>query len=284
MGCQQSLQTIIDDFQGNEAASTTNPMKQQQDVLPDRKARRTQVTQLLEKYQETEKFLDREALGSFLDIQKRRLVNEIIRCHAGPNGEGFVLVLDKLSTFLLSTQLSMNEIMYPRESVCLVENINRKRQPNPFMEAVYFIQPTAESIKAMVADFAPDKGTAQYGGVHIVMTGKCPKEGIELIRSTKRLVQHMITFREVPLDVFPTEPHLINFGLPKTLNQLFGHGLQMESAGVLAEYHLIAARMVSVCSTLHEVPHVRVNHNNARSILFYNVFAEKMQDLYQHIQ
>ena len=282
MGCNQSIQTFISEIQGDEeevtSSTNANPMKSRHDYVPDRGKRRSQVTANLKKYQDNEQSLSREHLGSFLDIQKRRLINEVIRAHAGPNGEGFILVLDKLSTFLVSTQLSMNEIMYPKESVCLIENIMKRRQPSPSMEAVYFTQPTADSIKKIVADFKSETGPAQYGGVHIVLTGKCPQEGIELIKSTKRLVKHLVTFREIQIDVFPTEPHLINFGLPDTMNQLFGHGLQLESDVVSKQYHLIASRLVSVCSSLHELPHVRVNARNKRSINFYAIFAKKMEE------
>ena len=275
------MQTFVDDFttdNADDAPRSTNPMRSTHDVLPNRTQRRSQVAQFLKTYQEKEQAMDRSALGSFLDIQKRRLVNEIVRAHAGPNGEPFVLVLDKMSTFLISTQLSMKELMYPTESVCLVENVMKKRQPNPCMEAVYFIQPSAASIKAMVQDFASNTGKAQYGGIHIILTGKCPPNGIALIKSTKRLVQHMITFREIAVDVFPTEPYLINFGLPNTLNQLFGHGKKKEQQSVTREYQLIAERMVSVCSTLHEIPHIRVNSTNARSIYFYSIFADKLKE------
>jgi len=283
MGCQQSLITMFDD--DDETTENENPLGPsgpQQDFIPNRATRRQEVNAYLTKFREEEKAMSRKELGTFRDIQKRRIVNEIIRAHAGTNGEAFVLVLDKLSTFLLSTQVSMNDIMYPKEAVCLVENVMKKRQPNPFMEAVYFIQPTASSIKAMVADFEKETGKAQYGGVHIVLAGKCPEAGMQLIKETPRLVRHMITFAELNIDVFPTESHLINFGLPQAINQLFGHGKEDPSnETTMKQYMLIAERMVSVCSSLHELPHVRIRTNNSRSNLFYNCFSDKMQKFIQ---
>ena len=137
MGCQQSLITMFDD--DDETTENENPLGPsgpQQDFIPNRATRRQEVNAYLTKFREEEKAMSRKELGTFRDIQKRRIVNEIIRAHAGTNGEAFVLVLDKLSTFLLSTQVSMNDIMYPKEAVCLVENVMKKRQPNPFMEAL----------------------------------------------------------------------------------------------------------------------------------------------------
>ena len=281
MGCQQSLAEVTayfdEDDSDTKIINPTGPQKP--DHIPNRAVRRKEINTYLSKYRDEEKALTRNKLGNFRDIQKRRILEEIIRAHAGSNGEPYVLVLDKLTTFLLSTQFSMNDIMYPKEPICLVENVSKKRQPNPYMEAVYLLQPTAYSIKAMVADFTKETGTAQYGGIHIILTGKCPQAGIDLIKNTKRLVQHMITFTELNIDVFPTESNVINFGLPNSMNVLFGHGNEdpNKNQNVLEQYNLIADRMVSVCSTLNELPYVRIRSNNNRSKLFYDCFSNKMQ-------
>ena len=281
----QSAESNDDNNSVNNPMDSSSSTSSANDFIPDRAARRKQVNDYLTKYEEEEKLKNRSELGSFKQIQKRRLLNEIIRAHQGPNGEPYALVLDQLSTFLLSTQLSMNDIMYPKESVVLVENITKKRQPNPFMEAVYLLQPSKESIDALVADFASETGIAQYSGIHIILTGKCPKEGIAMIKATSRLVRHMITFRELAIDVFPIESHLINFGLPSSLNQMFGHGHSDPTKhDVSAHYQLIADRVVSVCSTLHEIPYVRIANHNKRSNVFYECFTEKMKEFSRNNQ
>jgi syntaxin-binding protein 1 len=53
-----------------------------------------------------------------------------------------VLIMDKLTVKIMSYACKMADIT--QEGVSLVEDIFRRRQPLPSMDAIYFIQPTKE--------------------------------------------------------------------------------------------------------------------------------------------
>lgn len=89
------------------------------------------------------------------------LIKRVTRC----NVESWkVLVMDESSTKIISSALTMYDIMEHR--VTLVEQLLKKRQPFPEMDVIYFIAPTTESVKEVSKDF-PLGGKAKYGSVHL---------------------------------------------------------------------------------------------------------------------
>jgi hypothetical protein len=277
MGCRHSLTLTTED---SDAVTTPNPSHRgtEPDYVPARKPTRAHIAALREGFADTEKAMDRAELGSLKTIQRRRLLNEIVHAYTGPNGEGFALVLDRLGTYLISTQLNMGDIMFPTAGVCLVENLFKKRQPNPYMSAVYFVQPTANNFRAIIRDFQ-EKGPAMYAGVHILLTSTVPPAGLELLKSAPRLRRHLLSVNELHCELFPMEDCLCSFGVPESLNLTFGEGIASDrnKSRVQADhYELVASRLLGACISLHEVPHVRIASGNARCRRIYDVFAQKL--------
>ena len=75
-----------------------------------------------------------------------------------------VLVLDDEATRVISSVLTMYDIM--EERVTLVEQLNKNRQPFREMEVIYLVSPTLESAVKISQDFTSE-AKAKYGGVHI---------------------------------------------------------------------------------------------------------------------
>ena len=71
------------------------------------------------------------------------------------------------STRVISTVLTMYDIM--EERVTLVESLEKKRQPFPEMDVIYFVAPSTEAVSKLAEDF---KGQATYGNVHIFFLSK----------------------------------------------------------------------------------------------------------------
>ena len=67
------------------------------------------------------------------------------------NDKWKILVLDRLSTRILSSCCKMTDIM--QERITLIEDLTKKRQPITNMEAIYFITPTEHSIARLLDDF-----------------------------------------------------------------------------------------------------------------------------------
>ena len=268
-----SVPTLSED---GDDSSGTSPGRRLS-VLPDKVTRRSQISAAVKKFMDSERGMPRQSLGGFRDVQKRRILNEVINVFQNPSGEPFVLILDPLGAAVLSTQLSMSDIMFPEGPVALLENLQKKRPPMRNMEAVYFIAPDKDSLVRLINDFEDEKRGASYKGAHLVFTSILPEAGVEMIRRSPRLLRHMITFREVQADIFPLESHVVNFGLVGSLQRLYGHGrMNPLNDSSSALYEDIASRLVSVCVTLNEAPMIRYATGNTRSKLICEAFAGRM--------
>ncbi|KAL2929701.1 SNARE-interacting protein KEULE, partial [Bienertia sinuspersici] len=79
-----------------------------------------------------------------LDGRRRRL------CAAA-----IVLIMDKFTVKVMSNACKMADIT--NAGVSLVEDIYKKRQPLPTMDAIYFIQPSKENVVMLMSDMAGKK-------------------------------------------------------------------------------------------------------------------------------
>jgi syntaxin-binding protein 1 len=74
-----------------------------------------------------------------------------------------VLVMDDTATRVISSALTMYDIMERR--VTLVERLSMNRQPFPDMDVIYVCVPTMEAVRKISSDFEAKK--SRYGHVHM---------------------------------------------------------------------------------------------------------------------
>ena len=322
MGCKMVLPDIVDDKLSQlpgMADTKGGPIKRVPIdlVVANPALRRKNVQDNLAKFHQSEKVLKREELGRFKDIQKRRILAEVINVFTNPTGEPFVLILDDLGKDLLSSQLDMSEIMYPEGPVCMVEKLGVVRQPLPDMEAVYFCEPTAKSLTSIIGDFAQkdhngkpraDWGPGdplfvegqvgarspdtQYKGVHLLFAGGM--NNIGRITRCAELRRHLITCSVTRVSIFPLESQFINFSQLAqvqdkkgvhdypNLNKMYGRGKESwwEEKETVNFFDDIADKLLGVCVSLHENPYVRmmVDEKNVKmSSHIVKKFIEKMK-------
>lgn len=96
----------------------------------------------------------------------------------------------------------MNYYELYRQKVYQVEDLAKKRKRYPMTDVIYFIEPSLDSINALLADFpAQDKfDYDQYGQVHIVFTSTCPDSELEKIAQNVKLAQKVMSFVEANID------------------------------------------------------------------------------------
>lgn len=80
----------------------------------------------------------------FRQICRDRLLHEMLRSGSTGNSKSSwkVLIMDKVTVKVMSNSCKMADIT--QEGVSLVEDMYRRRQPLPTMDAIYFIQPSLE--------------------------------------------------------------------------------------------------------------------------------------------
>ena len=86
-------------------------------------------------------------------------------------------------------------------------------------DAIYFVEPTRESIDRIIEDFpAVDQfDYDQYGQVHLVFTKTCPDSLVEELAMNEKLSQKMMTFTEANVDfqVYMDNVFLLNISAKK---------------------------------------------------------------------
>jgi len=174
------------------------------------------------------------------------------------NDKWKVLVLDRLSTRILSACCKMTDIM--QERITLIEDLTKKRQPITNMEAIYFITPSEDSIARVLSDFA-DPARPQYKGVHLYFTDSLPDMLFNDIKG-HRITKYIKTFTEVNIAFLPYESQVYLLDAAKTFRDIY----QESSQNRQDRLERYADQLATLCSILGEYPSIRPENESQNAI------------------
>ncbi|CAM9154148.1 unnamed protein product [Ascophyllum nodosum] len=223
----------------------------------------------------------RQVPGSGLEKSLREtvrqvLLSDVVRMDGGGNGVGAggsgggdawrVMVLDSRATRVISSVVGMYDIM--EGHVTVVEDLHKIRQPFPEMEGVYVVAPTAKSIEAIKRDFK-SPSEALYSKVHLFFLRGLTRELVNSIKQCPTLISRVKTFKarlsssiEINMDYLVPEIQSYHFdmGSFSGKGEVDPETHYRELYGGVSERRVmdtIASRLVTLCATLGEFPHVR---------------------------
>nr|CAD1835546.1 unnamed protein product [Ananas comosus var. bracteatus] len=196
---------------------------------------------------------------TFRQISRERLLYEMLRSARGKDSKSTwkVLIMDKLTVKIMSYSCKMADIT--EEGVSLVEDLYKRRQPLPTMDAIYFIQPTKENVVLFLSDMSGR--SPLYKKAYVFFSSPVQRELVAQIkRDASVFTTHWCTDfyleRTMNLEYFAIDSQGFITDHERALEELFG-----ENAEGSHKYNeclnTMATRIATAFASLREFPYVR---------------------------
>ncbi|XP_076653488.1 syntaxin-binding protein Rop isoform X2 [Halictus rubicundus] len=201
----------------------------------------------------------------------QKIMNEIIKQKkAADSGTPWrILVVDQLAMRMVSACCKMHDIS--AQGITLVEDINKKREPLPTMEAIYLITPCNNSVQKLIEDFSIPTRTL-YKVAHIYFTEVCPEELFNEI--CKSLAAKKIkTLKEINIAFLPYESQVFSLDSRETFACFYNASFANLRT---ANMERIAEQIATLCATLGEYPSVRYRSDFDRNVELAHMVQQKL--------
>ena len=180
-----------------------------------------------------------------------------------------MLIVDDPAMKVISAAVGMYEIM--ERKVTIVESIDKKRAPFPDMAAIYLLEPRKKSVAKLIEDFSGDK--VLYGNaVFIYFLGRLSDSLLDQIKNCKPLLKRIKGLVEINVDFLAKEERAFTLDMKNAFT-----AFHVKKGSSLVETK-VADRLVTVCATLNEYPHIRYPESSKVGSKIAKLFHKKMDD------
>ncbi|CAL8101463.1 unnamed protein product [Orchesella dallaii] len=220
-------------------------------------------------------------MTSLKNVTKQLIINEVLRGSSSAtdnknsndlNQEWRVLILDKQATKVLTSCCNMQAVA--TEGISMVEDLYKKRQPFPNLEAVYILQPNSESMECLLQDLKLEQ--PMYKSFHIFFLEICPMDLFDTLCGVpqKRRIK---TLKEINFSFIPAESNVYLLDSESSM-KLYYNPQQNDEGNMLVELQKLAERLATVCATLGEFPSIRYRAGYPKNVVFAKALERKLQE------
>lgn len=163
-----------------------------------------------------------------------------------------VLVFDSKSEPVISSVLRVNDLL--RCGITVFKLIGGPRPPLPDVPVIYFVEPTAENISAILADLESEK----YESFYVNFTLSIKREVLEDFAKRVSLSGKGHKIKQVYdqfLDFVVTEPNLFSLDIPKVFREFNSPATTEDQIHKLAD--VIADGLLASLITMEAIPIIR---------------------------
>ncbi|XP_055817442.1 protein transport Sec1a-like [Solanum dulcamara] len=191
---------------------------------------------------------------NFKQISRDRLLHEMLRTSdSGDSRSSWkVLIMDKVTVKVMSSTCKMADIT--DQGISLVEDLFRRRQPLPTMDAIYYIQPSKENVVMFLSDMSGREPL--YRKAYVYFSSPIPKDLVARIKNDTSVIPRIGALGEMNFEYFPIDSQGFVTDHERALGELFGESAQ-NSRRAEASLNVIATRISTVFASLKEFPFVR---------------------------
>ncbi|XVF79887.1 hypothetical protein PTKIN_Ptkin15bG0026600 [Pterospermum kingtungense] len=190
----------------------------------------------------------------FRQFSRDRLLYEMLGSSTpgGSKSAWKVLIMDKVTVKVMSHSCKMADIT--DQGVSLVEELFKRRQPLPTMDAIYFIQPSKENIVMFISDMSGREPL--YKKAFVFFSSPVPKEFVNHIKSDTSVLPRIGALREMNLEYFPIDSQAFITDHETALEELFAEDAERSRKFEVC-LNTMATRIATVFASLKELPIVR---------------------------
>ncbi|XP_008798533.1 SNARE-interacting protein KEULE [Phoenix dactylifera] len=191
---------------------------------------------------------------TFRQITRDRLLYEMIRSTKVKDSKSTwkVLIMDKVTVKIMSYSCKMVDIT--EEGVSLVEDLYKRRQPLPTMDAIYFIQPTKENVVIFLSDMSGR--SPLYRKAYVFFSSPVQRELVGQIKKDTSVLPRIAALSEMNLEYFAIDSQGFVTDHERALEELFGENVE-GSHKYNACLNTMATRIATTFASLKEFPYVR---------------------------
>ncbi|KAK4743879.1 hypothetical protein SAY87_010191 [Trapa incisa] len=190
---------------------------------------------------------------NFRQTTRDRLLYEMLRSAKTGDSKSTwkVLIMDKVTVKIMSSSCKMPDIT--DEGVSLVEDIYRRRQPLPSMDAIYFIQPSKENVIMFLSDMSGK--SPLYKKAFVFFSSTISKDLVTQIKRDGTVLPRIGALREMNLEYFAIDTQGFITDNGRALEDIFGNDENTRHGD--ACLNVMATRVATVFASLREFPFVR---------------------------
>ncbi|KAG5387656.1 hypothetical protein IGI04_039126 [Brassica rapa subsp. trilocularis] len=163
-----------------------------------------------------------------------------------------ILIMDRVTVKVMSKSCKMADIT--DQGISLVEELFKRREPMPGMDAIYFIQPSKENIVMFLSDMSGREPL--YRKAFIFFSSTIPKELVNHIKSDSSVLPRIGALREMNMEYFPIDNQGFLTDHDQALQTLYAEDAE-NSRHFNICLNMMATRISTVFASLKELPFVR---------------------------